>query len=276
MSKLERVSYPRSSAEKAKNHGTQIAVLLDPHHGLNDLIHRTLRCVGEPEKRFSEDVLRVIRGLRFVNILNQRLPDIQQQNSGFDIEKATRKGMEKCASLVKNLAKERLHQELVKVFQGNNPFGYIALLRELTLLETIFPALHACIDNRQPIRYHPFDTYNHTILTLWYLQEVSISHTSSNYLVKLAMLYHDVGKPEQYAFMEKAFAKNPDNPDRTGYEHHAEISVRLAKHDFKHLAFSSKEIEIICRYIQQHHRPGEILDAKVGNREKKLRKLLSE
>lgn len=187
--------------------------------------------------------------------------------------------MELCAPLVQELASERLHQELVKVFQGTNPFGYIALLRELQLMEIMFPALHACIGNRQPVRYHPFDTYDHTLLTLWHLQErlpADTSETPQHYLVKLAMLYHDVGKPQQYAFMEKAFAENPDNPDRTGYEHHADISVRLAVRDFKQLAFSTKEIETICRYIKRHHRPGEILDAKTGNRQKKLRKLLSE
>lgn len=179
--------------------------------------------------------------------------------------------MQSCAHLVSTLAKERLHQELVKVFQMNNPFGYVALLRELGLLKTIFPALYACIDNRQPVRYHPFDTYNHTLLTLYRIQQIN-----ANYLVKLAMLYHDVGKPDQYAFMEKAFAENPDNPDRTGYEHHAQIGSKLAQQDLSRLAFSTQEIETICRYIQRHHRPGEILDSNPDSRAKKLRELISE
>lgn len=179
--------------------------------------------------------------------------------------------MEQLSASVSTLSAERLQQEIMKVFKGNNPFGYISLLRELGLLPLLFPALACTIDNRQPVRYHPFDTYNHTILTLWHLQQLN-----NDPLVKLAMLYHDVGKPEQYAFMEKAFAANPENPDRTGYEHHAEISVKLAKQDFGALAFSSKEIDTLCRYIKRHHRPGEILDSKHDSRDKKLRELISD
>lgn len=90
------------------------------------------------------------------------------------------------------------------------------------------------------------------------------------------MLYHDVGKPEQYAFMDAAIAANPENPDRTGYIAHPEISVRLAKEDFGNLAFSKAEIDKICRYIKRHHRPGEILDSKPDTRTKKCRELLSD
>lgn len=179
--------------------------------------------------------------------------------------------MESCAPLVASLSAERLHAEITKVFSGNNPFGYIALLRELQLLTTLFPALANTIDNRQPVRYHPFDTYNHTLMTLRHCQ-----HLTDDALVKLAMLYHDVGKPEQYAFMDAAIAANPDNPDRTGYLAHPEISVRLAQEDFGRLAFSHKEIAQICRYIKHHHRPGEILDSKADSWTKKVRELISD
>lgn len=143
-------------------------------------------------------------------MLNQCLPNADKQNSGFDIEKKTRQGMEKTALLVKELSAERCHAECMKVFTGNNPFGYIALLRELQLLEILFPALAGTVDNRQPVRYHPFDTYNHTMLTLRHLQQLC-----ADPLVKFAMLYHDVGKPEQYAFMDAAIVLNPEHPDRT-------------------------------------------------------------
>jgi len=179
--------------------------------------------------------------------------------------------MEHCAPLVASLSAERLHAEVVKVFSGNNPFGYIALLRELQLLEILFPALAHTIDNRQPVRYHPFDTYNHTLMTLWHCQ-----HLCDDVLVKLAMLYHDVGKPEQYEFMDAAITANPENPDRTGYLAHPEISVRLAQEDFSTLAFSGKEIAQICRYIKHHHRPGEILDSKPESWTKKVRELISD
>lgn len=148
--------------------------------------------------------------MRFVNMLNQRIPGADNQNSGFDLDKKTRQGMERTVHLVSELSAERIHAELMKVFSGTNPFGYVSLLRELGLLQSIFPAMAGTIDNRQPVRYHPFDTYNHTLLTLWHCQQLC-----TDPLVKFAMLYHDVGKPEQYAFMDAAIAANPDDPDRS-------------------------------------------------------------
>ncbi len=247
------------------------SLLLDPHHWLNDIINRKIRAVGIPEDRFTEDALRILRWIRFTNILNQSIPNAEKQNSGFDLDKPTRQGMEKTVHLIKELSAERLHAELIKVFSGNNPFGYVALLRELGLLEIIFPALAGTVNNRQPVRYHPFDTYNHTLLTLWHCQQLC-----NDPLVKCAMLYHDVGKPEQYAFMDAAIAANPENPDRTWYIAHPEISVRLAKEDFSALAFSKAEIDQISRYIKYHHRPWEILDSKTNTWTRKLRELMSE
>jgi tRNA nucleotidyltransferase/poly(A) polymerase len=121
----------------------------------------------------------------------------------FDFHKDTRASMQKNAGLISSLAKERLHDEIVKVSKKNNLFGYVALLDELDLLKVLFPTLYRCKHNDQPIRYHPFDTYAHTMLTLWYLQQIN-----NNYLVKLAMLYHDVGKPDQYAAY--AAAQSPE------------------------------------------------------------------
>lgn len=110
--------------------------------------------------------------------------------------------MKKLSSLVPTLAKERLHQEIVKVFTGNNPFGWIALIDDLGLLPVLFPALARNKYDEQPIRYHPFDTYSHILLTLWHLQKLN-----DNYLVKLGMLYHDVGKKDQYAAYAQATTK---------------------------------------------------------------------
>lgn len=156
--------------------------LFDPHCGTHDAIDQKIRTVGSPDKRFQEDALRILRALRFVNIRNQKKP-----GATFDFHKDTRQSMKKQYSLVQYLAKERVHDEIKKVFMADNPFGYVALLDELHLLQYIFPALARCKGNVQPIRYHPFDTYTHILLTLYHLQ-----HMQTSYLVKLGMLYHDV------------------------------------------------------------------------------------
>lgn len=111
----------------------------------------------------------------------------------FDFESQTYKSMKKNRYLVQRIAKERIHDELIKVFEADNPFGYVALLDDLHLLELLFPHVYRCKKIDQPVRYHPFDIYAHTMLTLYNLQQLN-----TNYLVKLAMLYHDVGKVDQY------------------------------------------------------------------------------
>lgn len=269
---MKKVDSSRQSKDLSRGLSTKVSIIIDPHGGLQDILQNTIRSVGDPNKRFTEDALRILRWIRFPNILNQYLPERHKQNSGFTYNKTTRVSMLEHAHLVKNLAKERLHQELIKVFSGNNPFGYIVLLDELWLIETLFPALAKCKENIQPTIYHPFDTYTHTLLTLHALQQLQ----PDNHLAFFAMLYHDVGKPEQYAYIQKQLTKNPDEIDMSEYVHHTETGCDIAKKDFNKLGFSKKEIEEIIWYIRQHHRAGEILESKEKNRTKKLRQLLSE
>lgn len=254
------------------NLNTNLHILIDLHEWMKDMLHHKIKTVGNPEDRFTEDALRILRWVRFPNILNQKIPNRWKQNSSFDIEKKTRDAMKKHASLVLWLAKERIHEELVKVFSWKNPFGYICLLDELNILKILFPELHACKNNIQPIRYHPFDTYNHTLLALHVLQ-----NTDVNYLAKLAMLYHDVGKPEQYAYISEQKKIHGDEPiDMSWYQHHTETWAIIWAKAFANLWCSKKECEEISRYIKRHHRPWEILDSSKKNRMKKIRLLLSD
>ncbi len=250
-----------------------ISILIDPHAWLEDLISNKIQTVWVPDDRFKEDALRIIRGVRFVNTLNQ------SSANQMDFEKWTWISMQQNSPLIDKISSERLHDELVKVFQKDNPFWYIALIQELQLLPTLFPALDETRHNDQPVRYHSFDTYTHTLLCLHELQKILLNRVNKgqdDYLVKFAMLYHDVGKPEQYEQMWKAIEENPENPDRSSYEYHTESWAKLAIRDFKALSFSKKEIEIIAWYIRRHHRPWEILDGKKEKRAVRLRKLMSD
>lgn len=246
-------------------------IILDPQWWLLDLIARKVKTVWDPATRYQEDALRLMRGLRFINTLNQWLTDSTKQNSWFDFEKRTREQLVANSELITNVASERHHQELWKVFQAHNPFWYIANLKTAWMLQFLFPALSETINNHQPTRHHALDTYSHTLMVLYHLQQ-----RVEDPLVRFATLYHDVWKPEQYDFMERAKEINPENPNREGFEHHAEISVRLAAIDFKKLSFPKTHIEKICRYIKRHHRPWEILDSNIKKRDQKIRKLMSE
>jgi len=248
-----------------------LTLILDPQLWIHDMIDRRIETVWNPKKRFEEDALRILRWIRFPNILNQFLPDKELQNAWFDFDKETRNALCEHANLVSHIAKERIHEELVKAFSRNNPFGYICLLDEIWLLPILFPSVEACKANKQPIRYHPFDTYTHTLLTLHALQKIN-----THYLAKLAMLYHDVGKPNQYAYIKEQKEMNPNNIDMSWYIHHADSGAETAKKEYAALWFSKKECEEIFRYIKRHHRPWEILTSNQKNRTKKIRQLLSE
>ena len=244
------------------------------------MINRKLETVGSPDVRFQEDALRLLRGLRFVNVINEKLlkKGKQEQKSDpidkvrlFDFETETWKSIKRNHDLLKTIAKERIYQELVKSFSEGNPFGLVALVDEAEMLPILFPALAKTKGYDQPIRYHPFDIYAHIILTVWHLQQIN-----SNYLVRFAMLYHDVGKVGQYEQYGLNLSKEEIRKILAGPLNHRFSSAEFMKEDFIKLVFSNKEIDEIKRYINEHHTPGEILMGNTQNWTKRLRKLLSE
>ncbi len=240
-------------------------LIVDPYQWLVDLCEWTLRCVGEPDHRFHEDALRILRGLRFVNTLNQ-VSQIQ-----WDFHRDTWRSMQKYHFLVQHLAKERIKQEITKVFSMKNPFGYVALLDELKLLPLIFPAVAKIKWLEQPVRYHPLDTYHHTLMTLWHLQKLN-----DNYLVKLAMLYHDVGKVEQYKLYDIGLTREEMTLVHGSWLNHTVCGPDFVRRDFSALWFSNAEIDYIAWLVQYHMYPWQILMAKPENQTKKLRTLLAE
>ena len=246
--------------------------VIDPHQGIQDLEDKKLRAVGSPEKRFQEDALRLLRWLRFVNVCNQRLQDTDISTKLFDFEKATWTALKENSNLLQNIAKERIHDELIKVFSQGNPFAFISLVDEAWLMPFLFPALYATKNIHQPVRYHPFDVYTHTMLTLYELQKIN-----KNYLVRLGMLYHDVGKTAQFAAYADGLTKEEIRAILAWPLNHRKSWPGLTERDFQALGFSKKECEEICRYVGNHHKPEEILDGNnPANIVKKLRKFLSE
>lgn len=266
---------PESSKPKA------VRIIIDPHKGIHDSIHKKIKAVGEPDHRFNEDALRIIRAIRFVNVLNEKLKNgklekwTAEKNSDkvtlFDFDKLTWNSVKKNNWLVKNVAKERIKEEIIKSFTVGNPFGFIALLDEAQLLEYLFPALYATKNIEQPIRYHPFDIYAHTLLCLFELQKIN-----KDPLVRFAMLYHDVGKVDQFGAYTEWLSKEEIRAIIAGPLNHRRSSPEYTQKDFKTLWFSSKEITDIAWYVAHHHTPEEMIFAKEENREKKVRTFFSE
>lgn len=275
-------------------------VLIDSTWWIESMIHRKLATVWNPDQRFWEDALRLIRGLRLVNVCNYQLLQLDKKNKSkkseklplgfavspfkkgeqdvvkekvqlFDFSSETRESIKKNTPLLAHVAKERIKEELCKPFIKWNPFAFVVLLDASGMLPILFPALAKTKFVDQPIRYHAFDVYTHIMLSLKAIQEMN-----SDYLVRFAMLYHDVWKVAQYAAYDNAKTKEEKQIILSWPLNHRESSPVLMKEDFSALGFSKKEIETIEWYIHEHHTPGEILNSHPNNRIKKVRKLYSE
>ena len=255
-------------------------ILIDSTWGLESLVNRKLTTVWDPDQRFWEDALRLIRGIRLVNVCNYQLLQLGKKNKKwwtidkvqlFDFSSETRESIKKNTPLLAHVAKERIKEELCKPFHKWNPFAFVVLLDASWMLPILFPALAKTKFVDQPIRYHAFDVYTHIMLSLKAIQEIN-----KDYLVRFAMLYHDVWKVQQYEAYDKATTKEEKQIIFSWPLNHRESSPVLMKEDFSALWFSKKEIETIEWYIHEHHTPWEILNSHPNNWIKKVRKLFSE
>ena len=240
-------------------------IILDPQKWINDIVNQKLRAVGNPDDRIQEDALRIIRWIRFVSVLNT------YDWINLDFESKTWLAMKKYYFLLRKIAKERVIQEMKKVFKKWNAFGFVGLMDELNILKFYFPALARCKHNDQPTRYHPFDTYSHSLLTLFHLQKIN-----TDYLVRFGMLYHDVGKPDQYYW---ASIKKDEVSQQQLYKLpivHPEIWAEYTQEDFSKLWFSKKEVEEIAFYVKYHMFPGDLLGMTENKRKKEIKKFISD
>jgi tRNA nucleotidyltransferase/poly(A) polymerase len=150
------------------------------------------------QKKYNRNSLQTLCNIEKIenNVKNQSIEQVLESQFRFDFDTETRRSMKKNYYLVKFLPKERVKEEILRVFkETDNPFGFVSLMDELNILKYIFfyVSQTKCVD--QPVRYHPLDTYHHIMMSLYFLQFIN-----KNYLVRLAMLYHDVAKPDQYRY----------------------------------------------------------------------------
>ncbi len=197
---------------------------VDPYNGLADLNKKLLRAVGEPEKRFDEDALRLMRAVRFSAQL------------GFEIEKKTAEAVKDKSALLQKIAKERIRDELSKMIMTENASAGIEKMEALGLLQYVLPELRDGIGCGQN-KHHIYSVYEHNLRALQYT-------ASKNYSleIRLAALLHDVGKPK---------TKRGDGPDSTFYGHQV-VGAKMAKVMLTRLNFSKKIIDQVNLLVYEH------------------------
>jgi poly(A) polymerase len=200
--------------------------VLDFVGGRQDLESRTLRAIGNPEERFAEDKLRLLRAIRLATVLE------------FTIEAGTWNALCAGAATIHEVSAERIRDELVKTFASPQRLRGFDLLDASDLLEEILPELVALKGCEQPPDFHPEgDVFVHTRLMLALLPK----HASIPLV--LATLFHDLGKPPT---MER------DHTGRIRFSGHESVSAQMTEKIMRRLRFSNEEIEATTAMVQNH------------------------
>jgi tRNA nucleotidyltransferase/poly(A) polymerase len=201
--------------------------LIDPFNGQEDIKNKLIRAVGDPDKRFSEDALRLLRAIRFASQL------------GLMIEEKTRNSIEKNASLITKISWERIRDEFLKILGSPHPSEGILFLRNTKLLFYILPELDVCfsIPQKSPKRHHIYDVGTHLVMSLNHCQ-------SPDPITRFATLIHDIGKA-------KTFKKDEKNGLITFYNHEV-VGKKLATAVAERFRLSNKQKEKLIRLVEYH------------------------
>jgi tRNA nucleotidyltransferase/poly(A) polymerase len=201
--------------------------LIDPFSGQEDIKNKLIRAVGDPDKRFGEDALRLLRAIRFASQI------------GFLIEENTQTSIGKNASLIAKISWERIRDEFLKILGGSYPAEGILFLRNTKLLFYILPELDACfsIPQKSPKRHHIYDVGTHLVMALKHCQ-------SPDPITRFATLIHDIGKA-------KTFKKNEKSGLITFYNHEV-VGKKFATTIAERFRLSNKQKEKLIRLVEYH------------------------
>ncbi len=212
--------------------------IIDLFDGQKDLKNKIIRTVGNPEERFSEDALRMLRAVRFATVLN------------FKIEEKTAGAIKNNSIWLEAVSKERIRDEFIKIIEAEKAADGIDLLRELNLLKYIIPELLENYGVSQN-KHHIYDCYEHAVKSLEYTAKKKL-----NIYVRLAALFHDIAKPR---------VKAGEGENATFYNHEI-VGAKMAFQILNRLKFSKKEIEKITKLVRYHlfyYNVGEVTESSI-------------
>lgn len=198
--------------------------LIDYFNGVDDIKNKIIRCVGDPDKRFKEDALRMLRAIRFSCQLT------------FDIEEGTLKAIKDNYKLIENISFERIRDEICKILISHNPSRGLELLKDTKLLELILPEINSLVDFSPKCTNHNRNVFTHTLRV--------IDNTENDLLLRLSALFHDVGKLNTLTPF--------DNGRFYGFPGHSIEGAIMSKRILSKLRFDNNTIKIVSKLIEHH------------------------
>jgi poly(A) polymerase/tRNA nucleotidyltransferase (CCA-adding enzyme) len=204
----------------------QTGELLDLFKGRDDLDSKIIRAVGNPELRFEEDALRMLRAVRFSAQL------------GFHVEQGTSDAIKKLSQNLEHVSKERIRDEFIKIVESDTPMNALILTKNLGMLSYILPELEKGIAVRQN-QAHSFDVWEHNLRTLQHAADKKWPLH-----VRLSALLHDISKPETRRFSR-------EKGDYTFYGHEV-VGSRVSHEILTRLKFSREMIDKVSLFVRWH------------------------
>lgn len=195
--------------------------LVDLYGGREDIERGVIRCVGDPDERFREDPLRILRAIRFASQL------------GFFPTPDTTDSMMHNRHLLASISAERIQSEFSKILLGQR--AYRALMVYRKIIAEFIPEIRACFDFQQKNVSHCYDVYEHILF--------SVNETPANLVLRLTMFFHDIGKPVCY--VEDEFGN--------GHFHgHAAVSANIAKERLRALRYDNATVDTVTQLVTIH------------------------
>lgn len=198
------------------------AGLIDMFGGIEDIERKIIRCVGDARERFSEDALRMMRAIRFSAQL------------GYTIEEKTKEAIRELAPNLRNISAERIQVELVKLLVSSHP-DYLRVAYDTGVTKIIFPEFDKAMETPQQHPHHQYNVGEHTLH--------SLNGVEADKHLRLAMLFHDIGKPETLTVDEEGI---------THFHNHAIVGEKLTKSILKRLKFDNDTIDTVSKLVRYH------------------------
>lgn len=199
--------------------------ITDIFGGIKDIKDKVLRTVGEPDERFGEDALRMLRAIRFSCQLD------------FAVSYEVINSITKNAHLIKNISQERIRDEFVKIILSKNPAMGIGMLQKFGLLKFIIPELEEGINCEQG-GAHKFDVFEHLVQALQHAADKNWP-----FVIRMSALMHDIGKPR---------TRRPGDKKAYTFYGHEVVGARMAKKIMERMKFSRDEINFVESMVRNH------------------------